>query len=97
MPCAAAQGSRFSHSGTTSMLGNGRRSPMITACDTNGDITATFSMGCGATFLPPAVTMMFFSRSVMRRKPSGVSSPMSPVWNQPSASITSRVASSLRQ
>jgi hypothetical protein len=26
-----------------------------------------FSIGCGAMFLPPAVTMMSFARSVMRR------------------------------
>jgi hypothetical protein len=46
-------------------------------------------MFCGATFLPPAVTMMSFLRSVMRRKPSASMTPMSPVWNQPSASMAS--------
>ena len=51
-------------------------------------VLISFSIGCGAMFLPPAVTMMSFLRSVMRRKPSS-SAPMSPVWNQPSASIAS--------
>jgi hypothetical protein len=37
---------------------------------------------------------MFFMRSVMRSAPAGVISPMSPVWNQPSASSTSLVLSS---
>ena len=38
----------------------------------------------GATFLPPAVTRMSFLRSVMWRKPSSSSLPMSPVLSQPS-------------
>ena len=47
--------------------------------------------------MPPAVTMISFLRPVMRRKPSSSSSPRSPVWNQPSASIASAVAASLFQ
>ena len=34
-------------------------------------------------FLPPAVTMRSFFRSVIRRNPSGSRTPMSPVWNHP--------------
>jgi hypothetical protein len=52
-----------------------------------------FSIGCGATFFPPAVTIRSFLRSVMRRNPSPSTSPMSPVWNQPSGSQLSAVAS----
>ena len=72
------------------MMGNGRRSPSITALATNLLVLARFSIGCGAMFLPPAVTMRSFFRSVMRRKPSASSTPMSPVWNQPSASMRLR-------
>ena len=52
-------------------------------------------MGWGAMFLPPEVTMMSFLRSVMTRKPSRSRTPMSPVWNQPSGSMASAVASGL--
>src|SRR5437870_5947993 len=47
----------------------------------------------GAMFMPPAVTMMSFLRSVMKRNPSASSRPMSPVWNHPLGSKTSFVAS----
>ena len=47
----------------------------------------------GATYLPCEVLNMSFLRSVIRRKPSASSSPMSPVWNQPSGSSASAVAS----
>ena len=57
-------------------------------------VLSALSIGCGAMFFPPAVTMMSFLRSVMARNPSR-SSPMSPVWNHPSESIASRVASGL--
>ena len=57
-------------------------SPIITAWLTYLFVLILFSIGCGAMFLPPAVTMMSFLRSVIARKPSR-SSPMSPVWNQP--------------
>ena len=36
---------------------------------------------------------MFFLRSMMRSAPPGVSSPTSPVWNQPSESMALRVSS----
>ncbi len=50
-------------------------------------------MFCGATYLPPEVLIRSFLRSVMRRNPSASISPMSPVWNQPSGSHASAVAS----
>ena len=39
--------------------------------------------------------MMSFLRSVILRNPSASISPMSPVWNHPSASIACAVASSI--
>ena len=69
-------------------------SPIITAWLTNVFVLTSFSIGCGAMFLPLAVTMMSFLRSVIAMNPSR-SSPMSPVWNQPSASIASAVAAGL--
>ena len=43
---------------------------------------------------PPWLSLkMFFLRSMMRSAPPGVSSPTSPVWNQPPASIALRVSS----
>ena len=40
---------------------------------------------------PPCASLkMFFMRSMMRRPPAGVSSPMSPVWKKPSLSAYSR-------
>ena len=50
-------------------------------------------MFCGATFFPPAVTMMSFFRSVMRTYPAASISPMSPECSQPSGSIAPAVAS----
>ena len=44
----------------------------------------------GAMFMPPAVTMRSFFRSVMKRNPSSSKRPMSPVANQPSSRKTSR-------
>ena len=48
------------------------------------------SITWGATYLPPEVLKRSFLRSVMKRNSSS-KCPMSPVWNQPSASITSAV------
>jgi long-chain acyl-CoA synthetase len=50
-------------------------------------------LALGVTFLPPAVMMMSFMRSVMRKNPSGSCVPTSPVCSQPSASIVSAVFS----
>ena len=77
------------------MTGYFRLSPIITAFSTKVFVFTRFSIGCGAIFFPPAVTMMSFLRSVIRRKPSASTIPMSPVWNHPSWSITSAVACDL--
>jgi hypothetical protein len=82
--------------GTTRAAGKFRRLPIITTSVKNLSVLRRFSMGWGAMFLPPEVTMMSFLRSVMTRQPSGSTKPMSPVWSQPSPSITSAVASGLR-
>ncbi len=55
------------------------------------------SSTAGATFLPPAVTMISFFRPVIFRKPSSSSSPRSPVRNQPSSVNVSAVAFSFFQ
>ena len=70
-------------------------SPKTSAWLTSDEVAlSALSIGCGATFLPLAVTMRSFLRSVMRRKPSSMT-PMSPVWNQPSGSTDSAVAAGL--
>ena len=81
----------------TSAAMNGCRSPITTHWLTSGWARTRSSSTAGATFLPPAVTMISFLRPVIVRKPSPSSSPRSPVWNQPSASIASAVASGLFQ
>src|SRR5467141_2544390 len=73
-------------------MGNFRLSPSTTALAMNLLSLIRFSIGCGATNLPPAVLIRSFLRSVILRYPSASSSPISPVWNQPSASIASAVA-----
>ena len=54
---------------------------LIEVRDEQGD-QIRFSRICGAIFSPLAVTMRSFFRSVIDRKPSLSSLPMSPVWNQ---------------
>jgi hypothetical protein len=54
-------------------------------------------MFCGETFLPPAVTMMSFLRSVTVRKLSSSIVPTSPVCSHPSPGSAVFVASSLFQ
>ena len=76
---------------------NGLPSPTTKHWLTSQCARTRSSSTAGATFLPPAVTMSSFLRPVMRTKPSSSISPMSPVWNQPSASIASVVAASLCQ
>ena len=76
---------------------NGRSSPTTTAWLISGWARRLSSSGAGATFLPAAVTMRSFLRPVILRKPSSSISPMSPVWNQPSSSMTSAVAASFCQ
>ena len=70
----------------------GSPSPRTTACAMYLLVSMAISSGAGAMFLPLARTRMFFSRSVIRMRPISSSSPMSPVWNQPSASITAAVS-----
>ena len=50
----------------------------------------------GATFLPAEVMISSFLRSTTAKKPSSSRVPMSPVWSQPSSSISARVASVLQ-
>ena len=61
---------------------NGFWSPTTTTWPTIGFARIGSSSAAGATFLPPAVTMISFLRPVIVRKPSSSSAPMSPVWNQ---------------
>ena len=67
IPSASAHFRSVSMFGTTSMIGYLRLSPIMTALSTNGFVLTRFSIGCGAMFLPPAVTMMSFFRSVIQR------------------------------
>ena len=76
-----------------SATGYGRRSPCTITWLINGSAFRRFSMFWGAMFMPPAVTIRSFLRSVMKRNPSSSTRPMSPVWNQPLGSNTSAVAS----
>ena len=62
-----AHGTISSSSSVTSMTGNGRRSPCITACEIQRDCLMSFSMFAGVRFLPPAVMMMSFLRPVIDR------------------------------
>ena len=48
------------------MTGYGRRSPCMTACETQRVCFMSFSMLAGVRFLPPAVMMMSFFRPVMK-------------------------------
>ena len=75
---------------------NGLASPTTIAWLISGCARSWSSSTAGATFLPPAVTMISFLRPVIFRKPSSSSAPRSPVLNQPSVNA-SLVACSLRQ
>ncbi len=75
----------------TSAPMNGFWSPTTMHSLTSACARRRSSSTAGATFLPPAVTMISFLRPVMVRNPSSSSAPMSPLWNQPS-SIDSAVA-----
>src|SRR2546422_3456055 len=50
------------------MIGNLRLSPSTTALATNLLSFTRFSIGCGATYLPPAVLIRSFLRSVIFRR-----------------------------
>ena len=56
---------RASRARRCTAAGRRRRAP----ARSNRDAFRSFSMFCGATFLPPAVTRMSFLRSVMRQEP----------------------------
>ena len=92
-PCWAAHVGSSSGSSVISAAMYGCRSPTTIACETYFDAFRSFSRFCGATFLPPAVTMMSFLRSVILTKPSSSISAMSPVRSQPSSPSTAAVAS----
>ena len=67
---------------------NGCSSPTTMHWLISGCARSRSSSTAGATFLPPAVTMISFLRPVIVRKPASSSSPMSPLWNQPSLSAS---------
>ena len=92
-PRSAAQLPISVSSSVISAATYGRRSPTTSACEIHFEVFSSFSMFCGATFLPPAVTRMSFFRSVILRKPSSSISPTSPVRSQPSSERTAAVAS----
>ena len=94
---AAFHGPNASGSIVTSTPTNGRPSPTTMHCEISACIRIRSSSTAGATFLPPAVTIISFFLPVMVRKPSSSSSPMSPVAYQPSAVNASLVAVSSRQ
>ena len=78
IPCSAAHLPISTGSSVISAAGYGRRSPTTSACETNREVLRSFSRFCGAMFLPPAVTMMSFLRSVIVTKPSSSIVAMSP-------------------
>ena len=77
----------------TSAPMNGCPSPTTMHWLTSAWARSRSSSTAGATFLPPAVTISSFFRPVIRRNPASSSSPMSPVWNQPSSSASAVAAS----
>lgn len=52
---------------------------------TSGDSCSTFSIFSAATYSPCASLKMFFFRSMITSRPSGVHIPMSPLYSHPSA------------
>ena len=67
LPCAASQPGTPSGSSVMSAPMNGRWSPTTTTWLTSGCARMRSSSTAGATFLPPAVTMISFLRPVIRR------------------------------
>ncbi len=63
----------------------GRWSPTTMHCEIRACARRRSSSTDGATFFPPAVTMISFFRPVIRTNPSASISPRSPLWNQPPA------------
>ena len=96
LPLRCFQPPNASGSMVISAAMNGLASPTTIAWLISGCARSRSSRMAGATFLPPAVTMISFLRPMMVRKPSSSMAPRSPVWNQPSEK-TALVSSSLRQ
>ena len=92
MPFFSAHAIKFSLLGTTKAEIKFRSSPIAKHCSTYLFEVKVTSIGCGATFLPPDVTIKLFFLSVIFNNPSSSNIPMSPEWNHPSF-ITSAVAS----
>ncbi len=70
---------------------NGRRSPNTTASAMYGLNLSLFSTNCGANGVPSASLPTSLARSTMTRWPRRSIKPESPVRNQPSSVIVSRV------
>ena len=71
----------------------GRWSPTTRTWEISGWERIGFSRAAGATFLPPAVTIISFARPVILTYPSRSKEPRSPVLNQPSSVKQAAVAS----
>ena len=71
---------------------NGFLSPTTTTWPTSGLARMGSSRAAGATFLPPAVTMISFLRPVIVRKPSPSKEPRSPVLNQSPSKVSAVAA-----
>ena len=84
LPLRCFQPGNASGSMVISAAMNGLASPTAIAWLINGCARSRSSRSAGATFLPPAVTMISFLRPMIVRKPSSSIAPRSPVWNQPS-------------
>ena len=63
--CAASQSGSISASSVMSAATKGRWSPTTRTWEMSGWERIGFSRAAGATFLPPAVTMISFARPVM--------------------------------
>ena len=83
-PWLRSQPGSISRSRVISAEMKGSPSPMTTTWETSGCPRSRSSRMAGATFLPPAVTMISFLRPVILIQPSESIAPMSPVRNQPS-------------
>ena len=86
-----------SSSSVTSAATYGLPSPTTMAWLMSAFARIRSSSGPGATFLPPAVTMISFFRPVIRRYPSSSRFPRSPVRIQPSSVSASALAALLPQ
>ena len=74
---------------------NFRLSPITTASEMKGENLSWFSISDGVMFLPPAVMMRSFMRSVIVGSPRRRCRPTSPVWSQPSTTVSAVFSGSL--